>query len=102
VSHGDADRSLEMPFVACVSQGGAYDDESFVAGFEAGVFSATLASVSTYGGVLDRWVRPHLVGQLELIAMRHGQALRTFGSDPSGEWIRIRAGHPSLVRADPR
>lgn len=67
-----AEYGLVMPFVACQSQGGAYDDSSFVAGYEAATVDAVLGATQKVIGSFERWVVPGLVPQLDLIAMRHG------------------------------
>lgn len=38
----DAEFGLVMPFVVCESQGGPYDDNAYVAGFEAGNLAMNL------------------------------------------------------------
>jgi hypothetical protein len=68
---------LAVPFVVCQSQGGPYDDEAFVAGFQAGQISQALAAAKTAGADrLIRTVRMDLVKQLDLIAMDAGFTLR--------------------------
>lgn len=76
----EAEYGLVMPFVVCQSKGGPYDDESYVAGYEAGHLDAILrynALLRAQGfnpqpppGAAPFHVenRP----QLDLIAMRHG------------------------------
>lgn len=69
----DAEYGLVMPFVVCASQGGPYEDQSFVAGWECGALDAKLAGVADVGGVtIVRHVRTASVPQLDLIAMRYG------------------------------
>ncbi len=67
-----AEYGLELPFVACESAGGPYDDAAFVAGFECGFVESMLHVVSRAGGSFERWVNPALMPQLDLIAMKHG------------------------------
>lgn len=65
--------TLVVPFIVCRSKGGPYDDDSFVAGFQAGEIDKALAVALAAG--LDRatfTVRTALVAQLELIAMHRG------------------------------
>lgn len=57
-----------MPFVACITEGGRYDDASFVAGFTCGQAWVELAKGRTWAG----WVPVGLVKQLDLVAMYYG------------------------------
>jgi hypothetical protein len=65
----DAHLEFVMPFVACASAGGRYDDDAYVAGYECGRVDALLgqgprsASAVVHEGNLE---------QLDLIAMNHG------------------------------
>jgi len=86
-----------MPFVVCASAGGPYDDAAFVAGYEAGSLDAALRTIREVGGVIERWVNPNLVPQLDLIAMRHDQHLKQFETSDCGTWVRVRIGHPNLI-----
>ena len=83
--------ALVVPFVVCTSQGGPYDDDSFVAGFQAGQIDQALAVLSVSGG--DRYhttVRTALMPLLELIAMNRG-----FGTVTAGE-VTDTDDHPAL------
>ena len=62
---------LVMPFVVTVSQGGPYDDNAFVAGWEAGWLDAMLLACRPLGATVERYVDSSLVPQLDLVAMRH-------------------------------
>jgi hypothetical protein len=65
--------ALVMPFVVTASHDGPYDDEAFVAGYEAGGIDAALGVIAAAGGSrLTRTVLTPLLPQLELIGMRHG------------------------------
>lgn len=77
----DADYSLVMPFVVCRSQGGPYDDQSFVAGWEMGALDALLANFPTRR--FGRTVRTASMPQVELIAMRYGY---TVEAETTDEW----------------
>lgn len=69
---------LVMPFVVCASQGGPYDDEAFVAGFELGRIDRELAIYAALNHAsLSFQIRTELVPQLELLAMRERYTLRT-------------------------
>jgi hypothetical protein len=64
---------LVFPFVVCQSQGGPYEDEAFVAGYQAGQIDKALAAVAAGEGTEAKFtVRSGLVPQLELIAMNRG------------------------------
>lgn len=64
---------LVMPFVACRSHGGPYDDDAFVAGFQVGQINRALAAIAALeGDGLTAMVRADLAAQLDLIAMQHG------------------------------
>lgn len=87
---------LVYPFVVCRSAGGPYEDQSFVAGVQAGMATAALTAISGAGGDgYHATVYPPLVAQLELIAMHHGfhhTATETFNEDGfedehPGEWV---------------
>jgi hypothetical protein len=82
---------LVMPFVACRSHGGEYDDIAFTAGYEAAWCAFTLAVVQKVAGSFERWVSPALVPQLDLIAMDHGYKTTTEPWDEHpDEYVRIR------------
>lgn len=80
---------LVMPFVVCASQGGPYEDDSFVAGYHLGEISAMLAQeIAEY----QTTIRTASVPQLDLIAMRWGYSFTTVGPmaevDPD-EWTQV-------------
>jgi len=82
---GDHEYGLVMPFVACKSQGGPYDDAGFVAGFACANVASQLESAG--GATLSVQVRSDLLAQLDLIAMREGYRLVADSSDDSSsEW----------------
>ena len=84
----DDDDTLEfglvMPFVVCESQGGPYQDESFVAGYELGQLSARLEAKPAF---LRLPLRTASMRQVDLIAMRHGYSLRQHVM-PVAEWTQ--------------
>lgn len=86
-----------MPFVACITNGGSYDDAAFVAGYECGHLDAVLGATKGVAVVLHRWVTPALIPQLDLIAMKHEQRLVVGEESEDGEWRRVRIGHPLLL-----
>lgn len=65
--------SLVLPFVACRSRGGPFDDESFVAGFQCGEIDRALSVAALTGAQRVRFptVYASLLPQLDLVAMRH-------------------------------
>jgi hypothetical protein len=70
---------LVMPFVVCASQGGPYDDDSYVAGYEAGKLDAELALGPPH--VLAFWppalsFHAENKPQLDLVAMKNGYTVR--------------------------
>lgn len=86
---------LVMPFVACESNGGHYQDHAFVAAYSAANLDETLrhlAHLTTNGltaATVERYVPPQLVPQLDLIAMRHGFTLTTEPWDEHpDEWTK--------------
>jgi hypothetical protein len=65
---------MVMPFVVCQSQGGPYEDRSFVAGVQAGSLDHSLSTGPSPTAV---YLHPDLVPQADLLAMRHGYSLTT-------------------------
>ncbi len=66
---------LVMPFVACKSEGGTYDDQSFVAGYECGQIDRALEMLAASGGqevTFKVTVGTDVIKQLELIGMKNG------------------------------
>jgi hypothetical protein len=65
--------SLVLPFVACRSRGGPFDDDSFTAGFQCGEIDRALAVAGLVGAQQVRFptVYASLLPQLDLVAMRH-------------------------------
>jgi hypothetical protein len=64
---------LVMPFTVCRSAGGPYDDDAFVAGFQAGrVDQALEAGAVARASEVRFTVYTTLVKQLELIGMSRG------------------------------
>ncbi|MPZ27554.1 MAG: hypothetical protein GEV12_14390 [Micromonosporaceae bacterium] len=65
---------LVMPFVACRSQGGQYDDEAFAAGWQGGEIDRTLHTAADMAVAVVHFPMVHagLGQQVELVGMRHG------------------------------
>lgn len=83
---------LVVPFIACKSHGGRYDDDSFVAGFQAGQIDQALKSGATAGAVRVWFpmVYATLREQLELIAMNRGYPLVEFALlDGHEDWVDV-------------
>lgn len=71
---------LVMPFVACRSEGGPYDDEAFVAGYRLGILDAKLhARQPTFSEPIEPLARE----QCDLLAMRYGYS---FEAEPDEEY----------------
>jgi hypothetical protein len=69
---------LVVPFIACQSKGGPYDDDSFVAGFLAGQVDKALTAAAAVGATrFDCTVPTVLVPQLELVGMYRGFPVAT-------------------------
>lgn len=83
----DAEYGLVMPFVVCASQGGPYEDDAFVGGYECGQIDTALSLRQPIG---YRQVHTTSLPQLDLIAMRHGYRLLK-GEDNDG-WTEISVG----------
>jgi len=69
----DEGLDLVMPFLVCQSNGGPYDDNSFVAGVRFGAIDAELAAAGGMHAVTPDFPFPTpLVPQLDLLAMSRG------------------------------
>lgn len=84
---------LVMPFIACVSQGGSFDDEAFVAGYRCGVTDGILAGPQAE--MLEVVAHQPELAQLDLIAMRNGFTMTSERADD--EWF-----HVTFARSTPR
>jgi hypothetical protein len=82
---GHGEYGLIMPFVGCQSQGGPYEDDAYVAGYEAGVLDSRLE----YEKPLQLHLMMHIdnLRQLDLIAMRRGY--RMMKKESNGGWIDL-------------
>ena len=72
MSDDEASYGLVMPFVACTSKGGPFDDAAYVAGFEMGRLDEELRSAGhcLNGGTTT--IHAGNAEQADLICMRHG------------------------------
>jgi hypothetical protein len=81
---------LVMPFVACASNGGPYDDDAFVAGYHAGQIDRSLAAVAAVGGTeLRVTTYAQLLPQLDLIAMQHGFQVASEAAEDAEGWAFV-------------
>jgi hypothetical protein len=83
---------LLVPFVACQSQGGPYDDEAFVAGFQCGEVdkALTVGAVSNATTVRFPMARTVLLKQIELLAMNRGYpVMNVTESEEYPEWCDL-------------
>jgi hypothetical protein len=87
----DHEYGLVMPFVVVTSVGGPYDDDAYVAGYEAGMADAQLAHGPR---VVDLVVRSDNAPQIDLIGMRHGYTVHTTIVDSGWSCLE-------LIKADP-
>lgn len=81
------DHTLLMPFVVCLTQGGTYDDDAYVAGYECGIIDATLGQSQPV--MTERYVHSANMPQLDLIAMRHGYTTQAEPWDEDESWTHV-------------
>lgn len=94
---------LVVPFVACTSQGGPFDDESFVNGFDCGVLHTEMRILHEVGGTpRARWVKPGTIEQVDLLAMHNGFVVKRGETDDASEctWVEFVPVDPHAVIAD--
>jgi hypothetical protein len=86
---GEKGWGLLMPFVVCESAGGRYDDEAFVAGYQAGQIDQALEVAAAVNAthLAAPLVHAGLVEQLDLIAMRHGYG--TVADETAPGWVAV-------------
>lgn len=97
MSGGD-EWGLVMPFAVCASNGGPYDDEAYVAGFEMGALQARLRAARHHGlGLPEVVIHRDNVPQADLIAMEVGARMIEGWPEDHGldnvtvaEWARLR------------
>ena len=70
---------LVMPFVVCRTEGGCFDDDAYVNGFEAGRLDALLQHQRP--PVHEDTVHSDNMPQVDLIAMSRGYTLSVEGED---------------------
>ena len=82
---------LVMPFVACKSVGGSFEDDAFTAGYHYGQIAEQLEKAGPAVFDMRYTVSTRLVSQLDLLAMRHGFVLETAPWDESpDEWTFVK------------
>jgi hypothetical protein len=81
---------LVIPFVVVTSKGGPYDDDSFVAGWRAGVIDRRLEvhDSPAVEGESPIPVETALLPQLDLIAMAHGYQMKSISWE-DGFWSLV-------------
>lgn len=85
---------LVTPFVLVRSNGGPYDDASFVAGSVCGGLFIELEMCATQRAVPRvRWLRPEILPQVDLIAMKYGYRLIRGDLDEASGYQNIGFDH---------
>ncbi|PKQ59749.1 hypothetical protein B5566_02590 [Mycobacterium sp. MHSD3] len=105
-SEDEGEYGLQMPFVACQSHGGNYEDNSYVAGYEMGILDGQLfgwtkpSAEQSSPGLPTQWRYIHEgnVNQVDLIAMRHGWRIEH--RDTVDGWVEIRLVDPDAGEVD--
>lgn len=88
---------LVMPFVACVSEGGDYDDDGYAAGWEMGALDVRLADIAGAAPYLTT-IHAGNVRQLDLVAMKHGWRVDLVSGHPDSATVEVllrRLSHPA-------
>lgn len=89
----DQEFDLFMPFTVVQSQGGPYDDEAFVVGYELGMLDAELHALSNAVGgpatPTGRYLHALGVPQADLIGMRNGYVVDTTEGQSDEEWTWV-------------
>lgn len=85
----NAEFNLVMPFVVVKSEGGPFDDRSFVAGIQYERTNYVLQIVEPLGYLnFQAFVYKELIPQLDLLAMNLGWILRTESCDDNVEFCK--------------
>ncbi len=81
---------LIMPFVACASQEGPYEDQAFVAGYQSGQINQVLTVGAAIGARSFTFtIYTPLAKQMDLIGMRHGYDTATTILDGYEMWSTV-------------
>lgn len=86
-NNGEAEFGLIMPFVVCQSNGGPYEDSSFVAGAR---FAKWDMLLKLQPAMHQEYEPVALVPQLDLLAMHLGYKMITEPWEESPEWVLVR------------
>lgn len=90
----EAEYGLVMPFVVCQSQGGPYEDRSFVAGARYAQIEHEAATIAT-GRQKEWYAEPELVPQLDLVAMKLGLTMTSVAwTERPDEWTLVTMSRP--------
>lgn len=82
--------ALTVPFTACVSNGGPYDDEAFAAGFDCGAMHTEMLLLRTIGATpAARLVKPGVLDQLDLLAMHNRYTIKRGETDEASGWVWV-------------
>lgn len=96
---------LVVPFVVCASAGGPYEDDAFVAGFQAGRIDQALQAAAVANASEARFtVNTELVKQLELIGMHRGfpvMVAEVADAVPSWSFVTFRVETPASEESPP-
>lgn len=93
MSGEDEGYEIVLPFVVVASQGGRFDDASFVAGFHTGQVMAMAGALASLEGSpvgsIEATVPAELLHQLDLVAMHHGLEYSWRRCSDAPEWAHI-------------
>lgn len=90
--------SLAVPFTACASNGGPYDDQAFVGGFDCGAMHTEMRLLRTLGATpAARWVKPAILDQLDLLAMDSGYTIKRGRVDEASRWTWVQFIAPTCA-----
>jgi len=83
--------NVEVPFAVCATNGGPFDDASFIAGYQVGRVTNALAHGAELGAdSMSFTVLRCLLAQIEVAGMQHGFPY-TFAEPcaDSSEWVHV-------------
>ena len=81
---------LVVPFTACQSQGGPFEDDAFVHGFDVGALHAEMQILAAVGATpRARWLKPGILDQADLFAMHHGYVMKRGETEPAAGWVHV-------------
>lgn len=84
-NHEDPEYEMIMPLVVCKTNGGPYDDLSFVVGMRYAEIVLALQTLPVFGVIeCVTMVENGLVPQLDLLAMHYGWSLETTPCETEG------------------